>query len=90
MPRNPSSESGRNAGTFLALIGLMAVAGALLALIAMVLPQVLGLFSVLFGFAIFAALQYVVWGYWLSRSMHPPAEDRPDSAGPPRGAGRDG
>lgn len=78
------SDSERNAGTFLALFGLVIIACSLLALIIMVLPQAIGVVLVVGGFIIMAALQYMIWGYWLSNSA-PPAHDLTDGhTGPAR------
>ncbi|MCC7421075.1 MAG: hypothetical protein IT428_12405 [Planctomycetaceae bacterium] len=86
MPVKPS-DSQRNAATFLALFGLMIIASSLLALIIMVLPQAIGVVLVVGGFAIMAALQYMIWGYWLSNTA-PAAPDLVDGhAGPARGGG---
>ena len=64
-----SDDDGRNAGTFGALLGLMALAWMLLGLVAMVLPQILGLVVVLGGFLGIVALHYLLWGCWLSRIL---------------------
>ena len=61
------SNADRNSGTFLALAALMLVVGGLLMLVAIVLPQVLGLVVVVFGFFLMGLLHYVTWGRWLSR-----------------------
>ena len=63
------SSADRNSGTFLALLALMFVGGGLLMLVAVVLPQALGLVVVVFGFFLMGLLHYVTWGWWLSR-MH--------------------
>lgn len=70
-PRPP--ERGKNTGTYLALLALLMVAGLLVGLSAMVLPQIFGLLLVVFGFFFFAAFHYLTWGWWMSRV--PPAED---------------
>jgi hypothetical protein len=65
-----------NVPTILALLGLLAVGGGLLGLSALVLPQVLGLLAVIFGFFAFGAIHYLLWGWWL-RPV--PVEDDPES-----------
>lgn len=82
MTRERAAPSGGNAGTLLALIRLLFVGGGLLFLTALVLPQALGLFLVVLGFASIALLHYFVWGRWLSRQIadeeaatRAPAED---------------
>jgi hypothetical protein len=76
------SESERNAGTFLALFGLVVIASSLLALMVMVLPQAIGVVLVLGGFVIMAALQYMIWGYWLSNRA-PAGQDLTDGHSDP-------
>jgi Flp pilus assembly protein TadB len=64
-----------NAGTAIALFGLIVISGAILALMSLVLPQVAGiLLVVLVIFVIPMALHYLVWGWWLSQ-MKEPEED---------------
>ena len=74
-PRRPAP--GGNAATFIALFALLALLGGLLVLSALVLPQMLGLLLVIFGFSIFAAFHYLAWGWWMGRTR-PPAEEDPD------------
>jgi hypothetical protein len=64
-----ADDGGRNAGTFGALLGLVALAWLLLGLVAMVLPQILGLVVVLGGFLGIVSLHYLLWGCWLSRLL---------------------
>jgi Flp pilus assembly protein TadB len=66
--RSSLSNSQSNAATAIALVGLVLVAGALLGLMAMVLPQLLGIVVVVLIFAVPAALHYLVWGWWLSQA----------------------
>lgn len=68
------TEASRNAATCLALVGILIVAGGLLALTAMVLPQIRGLLLVAGGLGLFITLHFVTWGWWLSRA--PRGEDR--------------
>jgi hypothetical protein len=65
-----------NAPTILALLGLLAIAGLLLGLVALVLPQIFGLLAVVLGFFAFGAIHYLLWGWWL-RPI--PIEDDPNS-----------
>jgi hypothetical protein len=68
---NPSP----NTGTMIALFGLLLIAGGLLALMALVLPQVAGVVLViLIVFVLPISFHYVVWGRWLSK-MKPPEDD---------------
>lgn len=64
---NSPQHGSRNTGTFLALFGLLAVAGGLLFLTAMVLPQIFFLLIVIVGFVCSIAFHYVIWGRWLSK-----------------------
>lgn len=68
-----------NAPTILALLGLLAIAGGLLGLVALVLPQIFGLLAVVLGFFAFGAIHYLLWGWWL-RPVH--VEDEPESDEP--------
>jgi len=65
-PANPGHGNGP---TLLALLALLVMAWLLLLLIAMVLPQILGLVVVVGGLASFMALNYLLWGHWLSRML---------------------
>ena len=78
--RSSPSNGQSNAATAIALLGLVLVAGALLGLMAMVLPQLLGVVVVVLIFAVPAAFHYLVWGWWLSQ-----ARDREEEPGEDRG-----
>ena len=65
----PVKDDGRNARTFIALLGLLVIAWALLFLVAMVLPQIFGLLLVVGGFVSILALHYLLWGFWLSKLL---------------------
>lgn len=69
--RTPSRGARRDAATCLALVGVLFVAGGLMALAAMVLPQVRALILVGGGLLLFIGLHYVTWGWWLSRAPVP-------------------
>lgn len=51
--------------TIAMLIIIVVIAHAMLALMALVLPQMLGVVLVLGGFVWFAVMHYVIWGWWL-------------------------
>lgn len=76
----------RNLATYTALVGLVLMALGLLALSAMVLPQILGIVGVISGFVVFVAFHYLVWGHWmvLKRQRwlqeHAELRDDPDAA----------
>lgn len=61
----------RDFATFTALLVLLAVAACLILLVALVLPQVLGLVIVAVAFAGSFGLHYLLWGHWLSRLRQP-------------------
>jgi hypothetical protein len=65
--RNAPSTSQSNVATAIALFGLVLLAAALLGLMAMVLPELLGILIVILIFAVPAAFHYLVWGWWLSQ-----------------------
>jgi hypothetical protein len=65
--RNAPSTSQSNVATAIALFGMVLLAAALLGLMAMVLPQLLGILVVILIFAVPAAFHYLVWGWWLSQ-----------------------
>ena len=65
--RNAPSSSQSNVATAIALFGLVLAAAALLGLMAMVLPELLGILVVILIFAVPAAFHYLIWGWWLSQ-----------------------
>jgi hypothetical protein len=81
--RNAPSASESNVATAIALFGLVLFAGALLGLMAMVLPELLGILIVILIFAVPAAFHYLVWGWWLSqmRDEELEAEGREEDGG---------
>jgi hypothetical protein len=72
--RHSPSGNQSNAATAIALLGLLLMSAALLGLMAMVLPQLLGILIVILIFAVPAAFHYVVWGWWLSQARDQEAE----------------
>ena len=66
------TEISRNMGTVIALGALLLCGVGLLALVAIVLPKVIWLVVVVFGFFLMGLFHYVTWGWWLSRV---PVED---------------
>jgi len=60
-----SGRTPSNVPTVLALLGLLGVAGGLLGLTALVLPQVFGFLAVVVGFFAFGAIHYLLWGWWM-------------------------
>lgn len=74
-----SAPEARDAGTWAALFGLVVVAVALLGLMAMVAPHLLGIVLILLGFLGFGAFHYLVWGWWLGATLSKP-DSQPDEA----------
>ena len=72
-PRN--HDPSRNTATLLAVLALILAALGLMFLVAMVMPQVLGLVVVAGGFVFFCAFHYVVWGWWLGSVLQPEDDD---------------
>lgn len=73
-PRPRKEPAPSNGGTAIALLALLAVAGGLIGLGTLVMPQVFGLPAVVFGFFCFGAIHYLLWGWWL-KSVPPDEED---------------
>lgn len=64
----PTSRTARSdAATAIALLGLIVLGAGLLGLMALVLPQLLGIVIVVLIFAVPAALHYLIWGWWMSQ-----------------------
>lgn len=63
------TENQKNSATFAALSVLIAVALGLVALFALVLPQVLWMVLVIIGLGLSIGLHYVVWGRWLTITL---------------------
>ena len=59
----------------LALMGLVLCAVCLIFLVAIVMPQAAGLLAVVFGMALFIALHYVTWGWWMLRKRPDDLDD---------------
>ena len=64
MADRPSDDQ-RNSATFAALGMLLLISAGLLALVAVVLPQVLWLVAIVIGLGLSVVLHYVIWGRWL-------------------------
>lgn len=75
-PSRHQLEARRNAGTCLAMFGLLAVAGGLFALVVVVMPDLLMGVVVLGVLVGVFLLHYVTWGWFLSRRR--PGDERYD------------
>ena len=60
--------------TLMALLMVVLAATLLMALIAMILPGVLGVVLVVGGIGWFAVMHYVLWGWWLGGYLKRQAE----------------
>ena len=67
MPQDPLEQQKRNVATFGALAGLLFVGLGILALAAMVIPDILNVLLVLAAFLVIGVIQYVLWGWKLDR-----------------------
>lgn len=68
MADRPSDDQ-RNSATFAALVMLVLISAGLLALVAVVLPQVLWLVAIVIGLGLSVVLHYLVWGRWLTSKL---------------------
>lgn len=68
MADRPSDDQ-RNSATFAALAMLLLISAGLLALVAVVLPQVLWLVAIVIGLGLSVVLHYLIWGRWLMSKL---------------------
>lgn len=64
-PQRSTPPPDRSAATWIALAAILACAAGLLGLMALILPQALGVVLVAVVFSLFVALHYFTWGRWL-------------------------
>ncbi|HSG71520.1 MAG TPA: hypothetical protein VLA12_13950 [Planctomycetaceae bacterium] len=69
----------KDQATYAAMFGLLFFCGLLLLLVAAVLPKVLWLVVIVFGFGLFFLLQYLLWGRWLTRYLQKKLPDDSES-----------
>jgi len=74
MSDDEKSKSEADTRTLMALLMVVVIATLLMALIAMILPGVLGIVLVVGGIGWFAVMHYVLWGWWLSGYLRRQAE----------------
>ena len=74
MNDDEKSKSEADARTLIALLMVVLAATLIMALIAMILPAVLGVVLVVGGIGWFALMHYVVWGWWLGGYLRRQAE----------------
>ncbi|MEK6260044.1 MAG: hypothetical protein AABP62_15590 [Planctomycetota bacterium] len=81
MNDDEKTKSEADTRTLSALLMVVVVATLLMALIAMILPGVLGVVLVVGGIGWFAVMHYVLWGWWLSGYLRRQAERDPEEDG---------
>lgn len=74
MNDDQKTKSEADTRTFAALLMIIVIAHGLLGVMALVLPQLLGVVLVVGGIGWFAVMHYVVWGWWLSGYLKRQAE----------------
>ena len=79
-----SARQAADQRTLLALMLIVMSALALLALMALVMPQFLGLIVVVGGMILFGTAHYVTWGWWLPRYLRRQEQNTAASETPPR------
>ncbi len=79
MPQDPNDQQRRNTATYGALAGVMLCGLALLALAALVIPDILLILFVLAGVIAIGILQYVTWGWMLEKYRIRDDDDQPKS-----------
>jgi hypothetical protein len=72
---SPSNRNESNAATAIALVGLVLMSAAILGLMALVLPELLGVLVVVLIFAVPAVFHYLIWGWWLSQMRDTQPDD---------------
>lgn len=75
MADRPSDDQ-RNSATFAALAMLLLISAGLLALAAIVLPQVLWLVVIVIGLGLSVVLHYLIWGRWLMSKLRDQEESQ--------------
>jgi len=79
MPQDPHEQQRRNTATYGALAGVLLAGLALLALAALVIPDILLILFVLAGVVAIGILQYVTWGWMLEKYRIRDDDDQPKS-----------
>ncbi|NQV26234.1 MAG: hypothetical protein HQ518_17915 [Rhodopirellula sp.] len=67
MPQDPYEQQRRNAATYGALAGVLFCGASLLALAALVIPDILLILVVLAGVGVIGVVQYFTWGWMLEK-----------------------
>jgi len=79
MTQDPHEQQRRNTATYGALAGVLLCGLALLALAALVIPDILLILFVLAGVIAIGILQYVTWGWMLEKYRIRDDDDQPKS-----------
>ena len=74
MNDDEKAKSEADQRTFAALLMVVVIAHVLLGVMALVLPQLLGVVLVVGGIGWFAVMHYVLWGWWLPGYLKRQAE----------------
>lgn len=81
-PTQYELEARRNAGTCLAMVGLLAIAAGLFYMVVVVMPDLALAGVVLVALGLFMVLHYVTWGWYLARRR--PGDEKYDEPEPDR------
>lgn len=78
-PPDRDKKSAQNAGTFLALMGLVLVGGSLLLLVTAIMPDTMrGFFVIFLIFSGMLSFHYFTWGRWLERKSREQRQNTKD------------
>jgi hypothetical protein len=72
-----SSNGGPRHATWIALVGMMVIVTGLIGLMAMVMPEIQVILLLVGAFTIVFGGHYIVWGYWLERSLSRERREQP-------------
>ena len=79
MPQDPYEQQRKNTATYIALAGVLVCGLALLALAALVIPDILLILLVMAGVVAIGIVQYVTWGWMLEKYRIKDDDDQPKS-----------
>lgn len=82
MSHDPHEQQRRNTATYGALAGILFAGLSLLALAALVIPDILLILFVLAGVVAVGFLQYITWGWMLEKYRIHDDDERPGSRRP--------
>lgn len=79
MPQDPYEQQRKNTATYGALAGVLLCGLALLALAALVIPDILLILLVMAGVVVIGIVQYMTWGWMLEKYRIKDDDDQPKS-----------